>query len=426
MKIEFVNHASFLVEQGNIRLLIDPWLDGYAFYEGWALISKSKFSYEDFASVTHIGFSHEHPDHFSPPVLNKIPQDYRKKITILYQKTIDRKVVDVCRKMGFGNVIELRPEWVPLSNELKVYNKPHTDGDSWLCIKTPDTTLLNLNDCIMRDDNDVKEVKTITGNVDVLFTQFSYANWVGNKDDYPSRKKAADEKLEELLRQNRIIEPKAIVPYASYIWFCHTENFYLNDGVNKIDSVYEFISQNTNAVPVILYPGDKWCPSDLNFRSSSAIERYKRDWDLMVADPPLVKPKKIETQVLSDNAKKFAEELLKNNSALVRLLRPAKIYLEDYNAAFIFSLKNGLEQINIHPDYCDIILSSDALNYCFKYLWGGGTLRVNGRYQMTAKGNYFNFKMFFQVSQINNQGQKFDLKYVADQLGNKVRSKLIR
>src|SRR5665213_435227 len=119
MKIEFVNHASFIVSEGDIKLLVDPWLEGYAFYEGWAHISKSILSYEDFSTITHIWFSHEHPDHFSPPVINKIPAEYKKRITILYQKTIDKKVINACRNMGFENIIELDTEWVPLSSCLK-------------------------------------------------------------------------------------------------------------------------------------------------------------------------------------------------------------------------------------------------------------------------------------------------------------------
>ena len=35
MEIEFVNHASFIVSHDNVKLLIDPWIEGTAFYDGW-------------------------------------------------------------------------------------------------------------------------------------------------------------------------------------------------------------------------------------------------------------------------------------------------------------------------------------------------------------------------------------------------------
>ena len=38
MKLEFVNHASYVLESGGVRLLCDPWLEGTAFNDGWALL----------------------------------------------------------------------------------------------------------------------------------------------------------------------------------------------------------------------------------------------------------------------------------------------------------------------------------------------------------------------------------------------------
>src|SRR5262249_41936454 len=53
VRIEFVNHASFLVEYDDVRLLVDPWLEGRIFNNGWDLITKTSFTFDDFARVTH-------------------------------------------------------------------------------------------------------------------------------------------------------------------------------------------------------------------------------------------------------------------------------------------------------------------------------------------------------------------------------------
>ena len=71
--ITFVNHASIIISHENIRLITDPWLFGSAFNNGWTLLSESKFRTQDFQNITHIWFSHEHPDHFHPFVLKSIP-----------------------------------------------------------------------------------------------------------------------------------------------------------------------------------------------------------------------------------------------------------------------------------------------------------------------------------------------------------------
>jgi UDP-MurNAc hydroxylase len=87
MLIRWVNHASFLLETGKIKLICDPWIEGTAFNNGWRLVSPTKFAYQDFAVVTHIWFSHEHPDHFSPSNLRSIPEEFRRRITVLFHRT---------------------------------------------------------------------------------------------------------------------------------------------------------------------------------------------------------------------------------------------------------------------------------------------------------------------------------------------------
>ena len=84
LKLEWINHSSFLLEHGRVRLLCDPWIEGYVFDNNWAQLSPTKFSYADFARVTHLWFSHEHPDHFFPPNLEKIAPEIRRNITVLF------------------------------------------------------------------------------------------------------------------------------------------------------------------------------------------------------------------------------------------------------------------------------------------------------------------------------------------------------
>jgi L-ascorbate metabolism protein UlaG (beta-lactamase superfamily) len=45
MNIEFINHSSFILEQDNLRIMCDPWVEGKAFAESWSLITKTQFKY---------------------------------------------------------------------------------------------------------------------------------------------------------------------------------------------------------------------------------------------------------------------------------------------------------------------------------------------------------------------------------------------
>src|SRR5690348_5148883 len=102
MKITWVNHASFVASSDGVSLICDPWIEGPASDNGWSLLSKTRFRYEDFAGISHIWFSHEHPDRFSPPNVREIPSDLRKNITVLFHETRDKRVLKFCKSLGFN------------------------------------------------------------------------------------------------------------------------------------------------------------------------------------------------------------------------------------------------------------------------------------------------------------------------------------
>src|SRR5690242_11320190 len=93
VRISWINHASFLYAAGGVRLVCDPWLSGAAFNNGWRHITPTRFSPEDFGTATHIWISHQHPDHFAPQDLRRIPAADRERLTVLYQPVPDKLVV---------------------------------------------------------------------------------------------------------------------------------------------------------------------------------------------------------------------------------------------------------------------------------------------------------------------------------------------
>ena len=205
MNIRFINHSCILIEKEDIKIICDPWLEGRVFDNGWDLIVPSAIEYQDFETITHIWFSHEHPDHFFPPNIKKIAPEHRKNITVLFQKTIDRRVLNYCKKMEFKAVVELEPEvWQPIDGDLKVMCENYTEGDSWLALQSKEMTVLNTNDCEVDNSHDAKAIlKKIGGKVDLLLAQFSYACWAGNKEQEAYRKSIAKKKLDILIPSNK-------------------------------------------------------------------------------------------------------------------------------------------------------------------------------------------------------------------------------
>ena len=425
--ITFVNHASYIVDYEGIHLITDPWLEGKAFHDGWSLIEPTKLAYTDFSAITHIWFSHEHPDHFSPPNLRSIPEDIRKNITVLFQQTKDQKVINYCKQLNFKACIELPPTWFALTQDVQLLNVPHTDGDSWLGMKVGNQTLLNINDCVIEDSRQAAAIMARLGvlEVDVLFTQFSYANWVGNSGDTESHQRQAKKKLNEIARQVAAFRPKYIIPFASYVWFSHEENFYMNKESNKIDLIARYCQEQLHIPAVVLFPGERWQIGEAHDTQAS-VNKWLKSYAEHIKPELATKATSVSEADLLTQGNAFINTLKKNNTGWMRLFfKPTNIFIADYGKAFQLSL-NGFKIANIPSNDCDIDLSSDAMLYCFKFLWGGATTRVNGRYQVPPNGKFYNWKLYFQTSELNNHGEKFDFSFIVQSALRSLRRKIFK
>lgn len=413
MTIKWINHAGFLLESNQIKLVCDPWIEGTAFDNGWKLLSSTLFTYADFENVTHIWFSHEHPDHFSPPNIKKIPPQYRSQITVLYQTTNDKKIVKFCQVAGFKEVIELPPsQWFTLANDFTIMNQNDKDGDSWLAIRAEGLSLLNLNDVVAyRTDAQLMYLNKLIGGIDILFTQFSYANWVGNPNDINYRQSCAEEKIKAIEDQIRIFQPRFIVPFASFVWFCHAENYYVNDCANKIGDIHKWLL-NQQVESIVMYPNDEWTVGK-PYNSEKAIAHYNIDYQTIEQNPELLTSKNMDLTTLKTLSTNYVQQLLKKNGLIIKwkLRNAAKIYLTDLNCAVYLTLK-GMIDANEHKEDCDIAVSSAALGYCLKFDWGGGTLNVNARYEKPKNGQYSNIENYFYIANLNNMGQSYTIKRI--------------
>jgi hypothetical protein len=332
---------------------------------------------------------------------------------VLYQETRDKKVFQYCKKLGFAQVTELAPrKWIRLGDQMEVLNSPNNTNwmaDSWLCVRTPAGTLLNLNDCGAQTE--LPAIKEMVGKVDVLATQFSYAQWEKNHDAVEHRLTHERRVLEVVKQQIDVLGPRYVIPFASFAWFCTDDNFYLNSEKNELRDVVSFIRDNTKSEPIAMYPGDHWTVGEAH-DSTAAIDRFEQD-AARLADPtimPRTRRAVVDAQALVAAGERCRTRLLAlappplvriylavqsyQDSAgfggrrLERLLNlarfhaePARLFLTDLNQAFTFDLTNGLKPSTIPRDACDIMLTSASLAYCFQFDWGGETLYVNGCFQ---------------------------------------------
>ncbi len=405
MQIRFINHASYAIEDGTSSLVFDPWLEGRVFNHGWALLSNTVFRYDDFQNVTHILFSHEHPDHFSPPNVTKIPPKAREKITILYHYTDDKKVIKFCQGLGFRDVVELRPDqWYHVSDTFSVRCEPYSTTDSWICVTVGDFRILNINDCVFNTHEAAEDVKRKIGRIDLLSTQFSYGQWEGPKENPLARRAAAYRKLEELDLKVRAFQPRYILPFASFVWFCHPENYYFNDSMHRIEDIFRFLQSYEELETVVLYPGDVWSPGE-EHDPQAALARYAADYERILRKPELSQTNAIDIPQIEDVAARCRQKLLDLYSPEAALvLGPLRVFLDDHGQAIQFSLRSGFELLGSDPALCDIAISSDSLYNCFSSAWGFNTLHVNGRFRILRPGGFQSFLSYAAFTNGLNHG----------------------
>lgn len=412
--IRFLNHASFLVSSAAATLLVDPYLFGPAFNNGWDLVWDG-VTYEGLDRVTHIWFSHEHPDHFSPPFLQSIPAARRAAITVLYQQTPDKRVVEFCRGLGFavaelpdGAPYRLDPCFIVRCGRAPLY-------DSWLEIVVDGLTILNLNDCILNSREKLAPIVRAVRRPDVLFSQFSYASWHGNPDEPQRRRNVATALLERLRLQCEMLQPRVIVPFASFIYFSHAENAFMNDAVNTPRAAFDFLRANVKAEPMVLVPNQLWDGKNTGAAGAN-VETWMRHFDEAHARPPRTAPQASEAEIIRASAAFLRRVRERNSPTLMRLLSdvgivpPLTLFVWDLDKTYRFSYRDGLTEAPADAGP-DLSLGSDSLVFLFGHDFGADTLSVNGRFRASPAGRA-RFLRAFAVPMLNNMGRFANLSFL--------------
>jgi len=406
MQLEFVNHASVIYSHGDVRLIADPWIEGTVFQNAWAHLTKTKFSYDDFGRITHIWFSHEHPDHFFPPNVKKIPAEHRANITLLYKRTIDKKVIGFCKSQGFKEIIELPiDDWHQLTDDIRLLCHTCHD-DTTLVFDNGEHTIVNTNDCVLRKDNRIEKLKAIIGQeVDVLLTQFSYASYVG--ETYEQRRRHALEKMGQISHQIDGLGPKFWIPFASFVYFCHEDNFYMNDAINRIDHVYDHFASRTDVQTIVLYPGETWGVGQQH-DSSSSVQKYVGDHDSI--EGPLVFTQPVDKETLHVTASEFHERIKKKVAylsflKLTGVVKPLRVYVTDHQAAYQLGIAQFDDLPDVNKSDCGMSMSSETLNFCMKFDFGFNTTAVNGKFHVLSPAGHKSFQTFTSLGDAMNHGR---------------------
>jgi UDP-MurNAc hydroxylase len=414
--LQLINHASILIKHGEISLLSDPWYQGDAFHKGWNLIHE--LTDDEIITlvdqVTHIWISHEHPDHFSIMFFKKFGDKIKdRNIQIIFQKTNDKRVETFLSKSGYDlEIIEFN-SWIKLGKDFEILCFKDGFYDSGLAIKTNDKTIINFNDCEVRDPSRCNEVLKITGECDVLISQFSYAAWKGGKDNLAWRQLAAKEKINTLKLQTSFFKPKVLVPFASYVYFSNDLNFYMNDAANTPEDVIKaFVG--TDVKVAILSPFQELSSLKFEIDNSDSISFWNEAY-AKLNSKTLQKYKSIDLDKLHEFFENYKFRIFKNNSKWFMLsvrylspiaaFKPVIIHISDLNINIKLDLfANSLQQCNI---LADISMHSESLGFLLNNTFGFDTLTVNGCFEEASNSGFSRVTRTLAIENLNNMGIEF-------------------
>ena len=407
MKITFLNHASFIIETNKFKICIDPYLFGSAFNNGWNLLSEENHK-EELRNITHIFYSHEHPDHFSIPFINSIETKNCKDIEILFQETYDKKLKKFCENKDFKFRELKNNKELNFGDELFITCGKVPFFDSWVNFNINNVNILNVNDCVLENPKLVHNIKKILNRkIQILFTQFSYAN----SDTELDQENLAIKQLKKIKLQDKILQPDNIVPFASFIYFSNNENKFMNENINTVKNVYDYISNNCEANPIILKPN-----MILEFSSRTNNQIALDYWNKFYQNIDKLKynssDKAIDENSLIDKSKNYLKRIKKhNNSILIFLLfkinffSEINLYIVDLKKYCSFNLMTGLKFQNFAADENKFIsLNSNSLSFIFDYDYGFDTLGINARFKCD-KNYYSKVKKCFSLGTLNNTGR---------------------
>lgn len=425
-KLTFHNHASVSITYRNRTLLTDPWFSGSAFNRGWRLLEETDGNASRLKGQTSIFISHEHPDHFSVPYFRSIPVNQREKVTVFFQRTRDRRVSAYLRSNGF-EVVELEKDReYAFGDDFSLSITPVPIYDSYLLVRVGGRTILNLNDCVIERPSVLRKIGNQVGNLDILLTQFSYANWIPGGPFDPSRRvEEARKKVDRLRVQVEVLNPKLVIPFASMVRFSHIENYYLNDSVVKPSDVLASL-ENHGSVCRFLAPGEEVNLNELETLGTAESHEGYHFWETRFKSLNVLPLEDLEGSKSFDELavgaglgiraiKESASPALFLLFRLMRLSSSIVFEIRDLGIVAEFCLIKGLTKSPTSPgaqrknDLDRVRISSESLFHLVSTEFGMDTLSVNGRFEASDKMKK-RMTLMFAPQVIRNAG--FPLTFV--------------
>ena len=384
-KLRFINHACIAIENDEHLMLVDPWFMSRVFNDSWALLDDRLPDTIDYQKLTHIFYTHEHPDHLNWPTLKYIrAQTTNDSLWLIGAPRTNSNVADMARQLGY-RYAELVPHLeTSVTPGFSIATSPaeHSHDSVHIYRLNEDTVVLNQNDCWLSD----RQAEAIKGyyvqkysGIDVFLSQFGLAGYYGNRDDLDVHHRARKAHIELLRRHHEIFSPRILVPFASYIYFCKKHNDFLNDQQVRPGDLRSYFSdsecQYVRCGDEILLDG--WEKNN---------DKNIKEWETLLDEiPESNNPRKLEEDTLLDICDKFTSEYTSGPLGIAYGDLYINFFDHDRTLKCNFNSKkfSFVEKSDAPSWRIAGILPTEEWEAFLKFPWGADTLNITSCFDKT-------------------------------------------
>ena len=205
-----------------------------------------------------------------------------------------------------------------------------------------------------------------------------------------------------------------MIPFASFIYFCHKENFHTNDNQNTPENVKDFFNRNNlDSKLIVVKPMDKLDLSqNLLLQSSNSIQVNIQHWNKLISK---IKPHDIEDKVYSKSEIINEYKVYKKKIFISFLFVPAileklkyitsiQFYIHDLDINLSLSYITGIKITPGEKDNADIGISSSTMVFILKNDYGMNTTVVNGKLVCLSDNGIIKFERHFLLQEYMKMG----------------------
>jgi Beta-lactamase superfamily domain len=273
MRIDFVGHATLLIQHGELRLLSDPWWIGPAYRDSWYPYPLPVPERYDLSRVDAIYISHSHEDHLHAPTLRQL-LSVAPDVQAIIPLRADTSMRDYLRRIGVRRIKELASgSSFNLHNDrdsLRLTLFTHID-DSLLAVQSSAETLLNLNDALHSSRRELiveycRILRARFPSIDYLFCGFGGASFFPNcvhvdgKDDVAVARARERFFLHNFGLISELLQPKLAFPFAAHFVLPDEQNWWISATRLQLEPPSQTLcSQSQSTAPTQFHdlePGD--------------------------------------------------------------------------------------------------------------------------------------------------------------------------